>query len=104
MKDKEDRTDSPEESCKKMKGKREHGRDEIDSYSLKLTAPLMKESLLHVVNLSIESQNFAKPWKPQLIQPFHKKEREYQGGELQASVPSGRGGKDGGVCSRRTDT
>ena len=35
---------------------------------------------------------------------FSQKEREDQGGELQASVPSGRGGKDGGVCSRRTDT
>ena len=32
------------------------------------------------------------------------KEREDQVGELQAGVPSGRGGKDGGVCSRRTDT
>ena len=60
-------------AVKKMKGKRVHGRDEIDSYSLKLAAPLMEESLLHLVNLSIESQNFAKPWKPQLILPFHKK-------------------------------
>ena len=25
-----------------------------------------------MVNLSIESQNFAAPWKPQLILPFHK--------------------------------
>ena len=35
---------------------------------------------------------------------FSQKEREDQGGELQASVPSSRGGKDGGVHSRRADT
>ena len=59
-----------------MKGKRLHGRDEIDSYSLKLAAPLIEDSLLHLVNLSIESQNFATPWKPQLILPFHKKKEK----------------------------
>ena len=48
----------------KMKGKRVHGRDEIDS------APLIEDSLLHLVNLSIENQNFAAPWKPQLILPL----------------------------------
>ena len=63
-------------AVKKMKGKRVHGRDEIDSYSLKLTAPLIEDSLLHLVNLSIESQNFATPWKPQLILPFHKKKEK----------------------------
>jgi hypothetical protein len=36
----------------------------------------MEESLLHLVNLSIESHNFAKPWKPQLILPFHKKKEK----------------------------
>ena len=50
-----------------MKGKRVHGRDEIDSYSLKISAPLIEDSLLHLVNLSIENQNFAAPWKPQLV-------------------------------------
>ena len=49
---------------------------EIDSYSLKLAAPLMEESLLHLVKLSIESQNVAKPWKLQLILPFHKKNKK----------------------------
>ena len=50
--------------------------DEIDSYSLKITAPLIEDSLLHLVNLSIENQNFAAPWKPQLILPFHKKKEK----------------------------
>jgi hypothetical protein len=59
-----------------MKGKRVHGRDEIDSFSLKLAAPLIEDSLLHLVNLSIESENFATPWKPQLILPFHKKKEK----------------------------
>ena len=38
-------------AIKKMKGKRVHGRDEIDSYSLKISAPLIEDSLLHLVNL-----------------------------------------------------
>ena len=59
-----------------MKGKRVHGRDEIDSYSIKLAAPLIEESLVHLVNLSIETHNFANPWKPQLILPFHKKKEK----------------------------
>ena len=59
-----------------MKGKRVHGRDEIDSYSLKISAPLIEDSLLHLVNLSIENQNFATPWKPQLILPFQKKKEK----------------------------
>ena len=66
-------------ALKRMKGKRVHGRDEIDSYSLKLAAPLIEDSLLHLVNLSIESQNFATPWKPQLILPFHKKKEKNKG-------------------------
>ena len=67
-------------ALKKMKGKRVYGIDGIDSYSLKLAAPLMEDSLMHLVNLSIEKQNFAKPWKPQLILPFHKKKEKTQVG------------------------
>jgi hypothetical protein len=63
-------------AVKKLKGKRVHGRDEIDSYSLKMVATLMEESLLHLVNLSIETQNFAKPLKRQLILHFHEKEEK----------------------------
>ena len=59
-----------------MKCKRVHGTDERDSYSLKLAAPLIEDSLLHLVNLSVESQKFSTPWKPQLMLPFHKKKEK----------------------------
>ena len=42
-------------AAKKMKGKRVHGREDIEAYSLKVKAPLMGESLLHLVNFSFES-------------------------------------------------
>ena len=42
-------------AIKRMKGKRVHGTDTIDSYSLKLASPLIEESLLHLVNLSIRN-------------------------------------------------
>ena len=59
-----------------MKGKRSCGVDLIDSYSLKLAAPLIEDALLHLINLSIEKGIFAKNWKPQLIMPtFKKKDR-----------------------------
>ena len=58
---------------KKIKGKRSHGVDYIDSYSLKLAGPLIEDSLLHLVNLSITQKCFASNWKPQLIFPLHKK-------------------------------
>ena len=60
-------------AIKRMKGKKTSGVDSIDSYSLKLAAPLMEEALLHLVNLSIEESSFSKKWKPQLIFPNHKK-------------------------------
>ena len=52
-------------AIKRMKGKRVH-----------ISAPLIEDSLHHLVNLSIENQNFATPWKPQLILPFHKKKEK----------------------------
>ena len=58
---------------KKMKGKRVHGCDWIDSYSLKIASPILEESLMHLVNLSIRQRKFAVVWKPQLIHPVHKK-------------------------------
>ena len=58
---------------KRMKGKRSHGIDNIDSFSLKLAGPLIEDALMHLINLSIESQRFSSQWKPQLIFPLHKK-------------------------------
>ena len=63
---------------KRMKCKRVHGVDWIDSYSLKIASPLMEDSLLHLVNLSIRQSKFAKNWKPQLVHPFHKKKAKDQ--------------------------
>ena len=58
---------------KKMKMKRTHGLDFIDSGSLKLAGPLVEESLIHLINLSIRQGRFSSRWKPQLISPHHKK-------------------------------
>ena len=60
-------------AVKRLKGKHVSGVDSIDSYSLKIVAPLLEDALLHLVNLSIEKNEFAKNWKPQLILPLYKK-------------------------------
>ena len=44
---------------KKLKPSRSHGTDFIDSSSIKLAFPLIEESVLHLVNLSISSKKFA---------------------------------------------
>ena len=56
----------------KIKLKRTMGTDWIDSASLKTAAPLIEESLLHLINLSIRKSRFSDRWKPQLIFPLHK--------------------------------
>ena len=62
---------------KKFKPKRVHGIDWIDSFSLKIAAPLIEDALIHMINLSIKESKFSKRWKPQLIFPlFKRKERE----------------------------
>ena len=58
---------------KKIKSKRAFGVDQIDSSSLKLAAPLIEDALIHLINLSICTGQFANVWKPQLIVPLHKK-------------------------------
>ena len=58
---------------KGMKGGRTSGVDNIDSYSLKIAAPLIEDALEHLINLSIKSGTFSSFWKPQLIFPHHKK-------------------------------
>ena len=56
-----------------MSGGKSSGIDTIDSYSLKLAAPYIKEVILHLINLSITTNTFSKHWKVQLIHPFYKK-------------------------------
>ena len=58
---------------KKLKPSRSHGLDFIDSYSLQLAFPLLEDSILHLVNLSISSRTYSKNWKFQLVLPLHKK-------------------------------
>ena len=58
---------------KRMKGGKSCGIDTIDSYSLKLAAPLIEEALEHLINLSITLGKFSSFWKPQLVFPLHKK-------------------------------
>ena len=64
---------------KRMKGGRSHGIDFIDSYSLKVSYPLIEDAILHLVNLSIRKQTFAKVWKVQLVMPLHKKNDQHVG-------------------------
>ena len=61
---------------KRMKGKRVHGIDWIDSFSLKIASPLIEDCLIHLINLSIRKSIFAARWKPQMIFPFHKKKEK----------------------------
>ena len=56
-----------------IKGNRVHGVDWIDNYCLKISAPLIEDSLIHLISLSISQGVFASAWKPQLILPLHKK-------------------------------
>ena len=58
---------------KMLKGGRSSGVDDIDSFSLKIAAPLLEDVLLHLVNLTITRGCFADCWKVQLIHPFFKK-------------------------------
>ena len=63
---------------KKMKPKRVHGVDWINSYSLKISSPLIEDCLIHLMNISIVKSLFSSRWKPQLIFPTHKKNEKEQ--------------------------
>ena len=63
---------------KNMKGGKSCGNDNIDSYSLKLAAPLIEDALLHIINLSIRTSCFSSHWKHQLIFPQFKKKDKLQ--------------------------
>ena len=58
---------------KRMKGGKSCGVDGIDSYSLKLAAPLLEDALEHLINLSIKTGTFSTFWKHQMVFPQHKK-------------------------------
>lgn len=59
---------------KKIKSKKGHGFDYMDSYSLKLAFPHIEDVLLHLVNLSIKNGEYASIWKIQLVKSLHKKD------------------------------
>ena len=48
---------------KKRKGNKSSGIDYIDGYSIKLSAPIIEDILLHIVNLTIENSEFPTLWK-----------------------------------------
>ena len=58
---------------KKVKSSRSHGKDFIDSSSLKLAFPLVEDAILHLVNLSILNSEYSSFWKVQLVLPLFKK-------------------------------
>ena len=58
---------------KKMKPSKALPSDMVDARSLKLVAPLLIPTILHIVNFSISSHTFAQPWKMQIILPYPKK-------------------------------
>ena len=58
---------------KKVKGLKSCGTDQIDSYSIKISAPFIEEVLLHLINISIKKNKIPNAWKNQLIFPFYKK-------------------------------
>ena len=58
---------------KLVKSGRSSGEDFIDGYSLKLAYPLIEDSILHLVNLSLGEGEFAEMWKPLTVTPHPKK-------------------------------
>ena len=61
------------EILKNIKGKKSCGMDMIDGFSLKLAAPLIEDTLLHLVNLSLTTSHYPQYWKVSKIVPLHKK-------------------------------
>lgn len=64
---------------KNLKGKKSSGIDMIDGYSVKLASPLIEDTLLHLVNLSIEESHYPKYWKVSKIAPLYKKDDRTNG-------------------------
>ena len=64
---------------KSLKGKRSSGIDMIDGFSIKLAAPLIEDTLLHLVNLSITKSQYPQYWKVSKISPLYKKGEKTDG-------------------------
>ena len=64
---------------KKTKNSRSHGSDFLDACSLNLAYPLIENSILHIINLSIEEGTVPNAWKTQLVHPLYKKDDAMNG-------------------------
>ena len=51
----------------------------IDGFSIKLAAPLIEDTLLHLVNLSLTQSKYPRYWKVSKIVPLHKKSDKTNG-------------------------
>ena len=57
-----------------LKNSKSCGLDTIDTYCLKLAGQHIIPALTHIINLSIETQQFPTSWKTAKIIPLHKKD------------------------------
>ena len=48
---------------KKCKGGKASGHTSIDGRTLKMTAPILEDGMIHLINLSIRGSKFANIWK-----------------------------------------
>ena len=63
---------------KNLKGSKSTSVDELDSYSVKLSADYIAEPLHHIITLSIMQKRFPTKWKYTKVIPLHKKESQLQ--------------------------
>ena len=63
-----------EQILSNLKNSKSCGLDSIDTYCLKLAGQHIIPALTHIVNLSIETQQFPTKWKTAKIIPLHKKD------------------------------
>jgi hypothetical protein len=58
---------------KKLKSSKSLAVDELDSYSLKISADIVGPAIHHLITLSIMQNKFPEPWKYAKVLPLHKK-------------------------------
>ena len=56
-----------------LKNSKSSGVDNIDTYILKMIAPMIVPALTHIINLSIETSTFPQNWKYSKVIPLFKK-------------------------------